>query len=163
MPLKACSQSACLLCCTDDDCDGHRETREAAKEKDSILEGTNWINKLAAEKRALAVLPGVFHEPSFHYLDETAYLWSLNDFFANPKWRDDAIRRSKRNREWRQQTQIRTTNSSKKSKKRSKNINSITEVDKICSKDNCAVTKSAKESQKQRFTRIMDTLYNQSL
>ena len=91
--LQDCSQLACFNCCDDENCEVHSDRR-------AILEGRNTINILASEKRKLAIIPGSFRETSFHYLGETAYLWSLSDFFANPKWRDDAIRRSKRNKEY---------------------------------------------------------------
>eukprot|EP00957_Ditylum_brightwellii_P039891 3020343-Ditylum_brightwellii.AAC.1 len=67
-----------------------------AKMNDSILDGTTLINRAASTKRALAILPGTFREPAFHYLGETLKIWSLREFFANPKWRDDALRKSKR-------------------------------------------------------------------
>jgi len=183
-----CSQSACLACCTDEGCDGHRETREMTKKNDSILDGTNWINKLASEKRALAIPPGVFHETSFHYLDETVYLWDLKEFFANPKWRDDAIRRSKRNKELRQQTTTQTiigkaiTNTKSPSKQQQQqqqtnrkrksadsNLNSCKfntnlNEDMICSnKGSNRNTIALKGNRRQRFKLIMDTLYDQSL
>ncbi len=88
-----CSQLACFNCCDDENCEVHSDRR-------AILEGRNYINILASEQRKLAIIPGSFRETSFHYLGETAYLWSLTDFFANPKWRDDAIRRSRRNKEY---------------------------------------------------------------
>mmetsp|Transcript_8600 Transcript_8600/g.12256 ORF Transcript_8600/g.12256 Transcript_8600/m.12256 type:complete len:102 (+) Transcript_8600:70-375(+) len=54
----SCSQQSCSRCCSDPDCEGHRDLRESAKLKESILNGTSLVNRLAARKRALAVRPG---------------------------------------------------------------------------------------------------------
>ena len=99
------------------------------------MDGSSWINKQAARKRALAVRKGSFRESSFHYLGmcktvfefngfkvskisssflrlkshyiklqraitgETLLLWDVKQYMSNSKWRDDALRRSRKNRE----------------------------------------------------------------
>lgn len=94
--ISACSQMACLPCCSDTQCEGHKEAREKALLDSAILNGTSEINLKAAAKRKLAIVPGSFREPAFAYLGETAMLWSLRDYMAVPKWRDDAVRRSRK-------------------------------------------------------------------
>uniref|UniRef100_A0A7S4J602 Uncharacterized protein n=1 Tax=Odontella aurita TaxID=265563 RepID=A0A7S4J602_9STRA len=139
--LEACSQRVCLKCCTDKDCAGHREKRALAKKNDAILSGTSWVNRMAAEKRALAVKPGtLFREPAIHYLGETVQVWSLSEFFKVPKWREDAVRRSRKNRE----RMERFEGSSRKKRKRA-----------------CSV--ASKKSRRLRASNIMEELYQKSL
>uniref|UniRef100_A0A7R9VVV6 Uncharacterized protein n=1 Tax=Pseudictyota dubia TaxID=2749911 RepID=A0A7R9VVV6_9STRA len=139
--LLSCSQLACFKCCTDPDCVGHRDKRALAKKNDAILAGTSWINRMAAEKRALAVKPGtLFREPAVHFLGDTVLVWSLAEFFKVPKWREDAIRRSRKNRE-------RMEKSEELSGRKKKRVRSV----------------ASKESRKKRAHRIMERLYQESL
>ena len=62
------------------------------KEK-SILDGTNWVNKFAAEKRRQAIRRGAFREERFEFMGETLIIWSLKDFFEKDMWKEDAIER----------------------------------------------------------------------
>jgi hypothetical protein len=94
----ACIQSACLSCCSDLQCEGHREARENAQWKEAVLNGTTEIHIKAKVKRASAVLPGSFREPGFLYLHQTITLWDRNKFMKNKKWKEDAIRRSEKRR-----------------------------------------------------------------
>lgn len=95
---SGCSQQACLKCCSDENCDGHRALRGEKRRQDEIFAGTHNINRLARRQRSLAVKNRAFTEPSFHFLNETLLIWSSKDFLANPKWREDAIRRSVKNK-----------------------------------------------------------------
>jgi hypothetical protein len=92
----ACIHSACLACCSDLQCKGHREARENAQWKEAVLTGTTDIHIKAKSKRASAVLPGSFREPGFLYLNQTITLWDRNKFMKNKKWKEDAIRRSEK-------------------------------------------------------------------
>mmetsp|Transcript_19480 Transcript_19480/g.45313 ORF Transcript_19480/g.45313 Transcript_19480/m.45313 type:complete len:106 (-) Transcript_19480:66-383(-) len=51
---------------------------------------------MAAAKRKTEVLPGAFHEPNFIYLRQTIQIWNIREYMKNPKWREDAIRRSEK-------------------------------------------------------------------
>jgi len=161
---QSCSQQACLKCCTDDDCEGHREQRESAREKDLILEGNHYINKMAAQIRAKAIPPGRCRESSIKYTSETLTIWSLKQYMANPKWRDDAVRRSKRkagllekdrlNKNLKRQMEDgRSTNNKKKSKG---NDEGYTVLD-------AQVMKKGGLNRAQRFKNIMNDLYVKSL
>ena len=44
----------------------------------------------------MKVAPGRFAEESIHYLGDTVCIWDLNEFLSNRKWREDAVRRSRR-------------------------------------------------------------------
>ena len=57
---------------------------------------------LANDKRKLRIPPHTFRESSFEYLGETIQLWSLKEYFKVDKWREDAIRKSRRNAEARE-------------------------------------------------------------
>jgi len=156
---RSCSQSACLKCCTDDRCEGHREQRESAKEKDLIIEGKHYINRMAAHERARAIPPGKFHESSIKYTRETLTIWSLEQYMANPKWRDDAVRRSKRKAELLAKDRL-NENLKKQietKKKRSK------ESEESVTVTNCQSMKKVGQNRSQRFKAIMDNLYVKSL
>ena len=90
----ACSQSACIACCSDLQCEGHREARENAQWKEAVLKGTTDVQKRAKAKRASAILPGTFREPGFLFMNQTITIWDREQFMANKKWREDAIRRA---------------------------------------------------------------------
>ena len=44
----------------------------------------------------MKVAPGRFAEESIHYLGDMVCLWDVNQFMSNRKWREDAVRRSRR-------------------------------------------------------------------
>jgi len=96
----ACSQLACMKCCTDiDGCEGHRAMREEKRRQEEILDGTSAVNVRAAKQRRMTVTPGAFPgEPAFRYLQESLIVWDCRQYLDNPKWREDAIRRSERNK-----------------------------------------------------------------
>jgi hypothetical protein len=91
---RACSQAACISCCTDVACEGHKEAREAAQWKEDVLKGTTDVQQQAKAKRAMAVLPGSFRESGFLFLNQTITIWNRQEFMSNKKWREDAVRRA---------------------------------------------------------------------
>ena len=91
-----CVQSACIQCCTDPTCEPHREARETLRKNQAILDGTDVITRMATKKRSSKVAKGAFKEPNIHYFGETVLLWNVREFMDNTKWRETAIRRSKR-------------------------------------------------------------------
>ena len=91
-----------MTCCSDNHCATHAEVREQAHWKEQVLAGTAPIQILANEKRLKAITPGRFKEGNFSYLGDTVVAWDLKQYFSNPAWRDDAIRKSKKRktRQW---------------------------------------------------------------
>ena len=94
--LIGCSQLACLSCCTDTDCEGHRETREQAKWRQEVIAGTTMVQKKAAQKRSHSIIDKAFREKNFVYVNQTILLWSLEEYLEHPKWREDAVRRAEK-------------------------------------------------------------------
>jgi len=133
---RGCSQSACLHCCTDTKCEGHKEIREKARLDEAILNGTTDIQIEAAMKRASAILPGTFREKAFQYHSETSVLWSFNDYMAVPKWKEDTIRKSLKRSRRRESTKA--------------------------SPGDISSAVQRKVNRKQRFKRVMDDLYKKS-
>ena len=94
----------------------------------------------------MAVTPGAFPgEPAFRYLQESLVVWDCRQYLDNPKWREDAIRRSERNKRAREVFVAAGGGSGSKKeeggpKKRKK-----------------------EEGRKRRFQRIMNELYEASV
>jgi hypothetical protein len=100
---EGCTQSACLLCCTDvSGCEPHSKSRAQAQWRKDVLEGATEIQRLAAQRRKLRIpeVPGkrFFRESGFVYQGDTVVIWDLHKYARNAKWRDDAIRKSLRRR-----------------------------------------------------------------
>lgn len=93
-----CPKQACVKCCDLPSCEPHREAREALRRRESLLDGTDWITRMAAQKRASRVAPGMFFDGDVRYFGETVVIWSVDEFWSNQKWREDAVRRSRNNR-----------------------------------------------------------------
>lgn len=91
-----CLQSACIQCCTDPTCEPHREAREALRKTQSILDGTDAITRMATQKRNSKVAKGAFKDSNIQYFGETVVIWNIREFMSVTKWREDAVRRSKR-------------------------------------------------------------------
>lgn len=89
-----CSQAACISCCSDLQCEGHKEARENAQWKEDVLKGTTDVQKRAKAKKASAVIPGSFHESGFLFLNQTITIWNRKEFMSNKKWKEDAVRRA---------------------------------------------------------------------
>ncbi len=64
--------------------------------KEKVLAGTTDVQKQAAQLRRNRLTPGTFREPLFQYVGDSIVLWNLRDYVKNPKWREEAIRKSKR-------------------------------------------------------------------
>jgi len=93
---RGCSDSACLLCCTDENCAAHAESREKAKCNDNILNRTTDIAHEAKRQRGCALKPGTFREGGFLFTEQSIKIWDIGEFMANQKWKEDAIRRSQK-------------------------------------------------------------------
>lgn len=143
----ACSQLACIKCCTDiDGCEGHRALREEKRRQDEILAGTSAVNVRAAKQRKMTVTPGAFPgEPAFRYLQESLIVWDCRQYLDNPKWREDAIRRSERNKRAREVFVAAAVSGSNTKKE-----------------EEDGPKKRKKEGRKRRFQRIMNELYDAS-
>lgn len=141
-PHAACSQLACIKCCTDiDGCEGHRALRDERRRQEAILAGTHAVNVRAAQQRKMAVTPGAFPgEPALRYLRESLIVWDCRQYLDHPRWREDAIRRSERN-------------------KRAREVFAAPEAE----EDETGASKKKKEGRKRRFQRIMNELYEASV
>lgn len=51
---------------------------------------------MATHKRKCKVVKGAFHDSNIQYFGETVVIWNIREFMNVTKWREDAIRRSKR-------------------------------------------------------------------
>jgi len=67
-------------------------------DKAAIMNGVHPIQILAAEKRSKAIPPSsnLFKEKAFRYMGESVLIWSLDEYFSDPKRRQDAIRKSEK-------------------------------------------------------------------
>lgn len=95
---RGCTQSACVTCCDDKSCATHNEAREQSQWKEQVLSGSTPLQLRAKEKRSKAIPVGRFKERDFSYLGDSVVLWDLQQYLANPTWREDAIRKSKKRR-----------------------------------------------------------------
>lgn len=68
----------------------------ALRKNQSILDGNDIITRLATQKRKCKVVKGAFHDSNIQYFGETVVIWNIREFMNVTKWREDAIRRSKR-------------------------------------------------------------------
>jgi hypothetical protein len=91
-----CGQNACLACCEDMQCEVHKESRDLAKWREMVLAGKTSIQQKAKEKRSKLLRKGRFRESEFVYLGDTIMIWNIHDYTANPKWKDDALRKASR-------------------------------------------------------------------
>jgi hypothetical protein len=136
--VKGCAQTACTLCCSDETCEKHKRLREQAEWKEQVISGTTWVQSEAKMKRSKLLKHGRFREPGFVYQGDTVIIWSLRDYVSNPKWREDALRKSNRRR-------ARTTDAIE--------ANDLTQ--KLLNKP--------KRNRRKRFHRMMEILYKKSL
>ena len=96
----------------------------------------------------MAVTPGAFPgEPAFRYLQESLVVWDCRQYLDNPKWREDAIRRSERNKRAREVFVAAGAAGSGSTKKE---------------EEEDGPKKRKKEGRKRRFQRIMNELYEAS-
>ena len=92
---EGCTQTCCVQCCEDSDCQVHKKAKEQRHWREQVLAGTTEIQRFAAEKRRQK-LAGRWREPAFVYMGETIVLWDLRAYMKNLKWKEDAIRKSRR-------------------------------------------------------------------
>lgn len=95
-PAKGCTMQCCVTCCNDSVCEVHMKLKEQKVWKKSVLAGTTDVQKQAALLRKRRLAPGTFREPLFMYVGDSIVLWNLRDYVKNPKWKEEAIRKSKR-------------------------------------------------------------------
>jgi len=140
---EGCTQAACLNCCDDDGCEKHKKGKEQAIWKRQVLEGTTDIQVMAKRIRSRVIPKKRFREQGFAYAGDTVVIWNLREYLRNPKWREDALRKSSRRK-------IRSENRSDESK------TSPTKV--------VARTKQSRlASRRRRFRRFIEERYKQSL
>eukprot|EP00977_Amphora_coffeiformis_P015495 scaffold4525_cov132-Amphora_coffeaeformis.AAC.3 len=111
---RECPAHACHVCCTTTatttTCPKHAAMRAKQQWRQRVLEGKTDVQLFAAAKRK-ALLPkhgGKFHrESGFVYAGDTVVIWNLREYYDNPKWRDDARRRSIRRQQTEHDTAVR--------------------------------------------------------
>jgi hypothetical protein len=135
--VKGCAQTACTQCCCDETCEKHKRLREQAEWKEQVISGTTWVQSEARMKRSKLLKHGRFREPGFVYQGDTVIIWSLRDYVSNPKWREDALRKSNRRR-------ARTT-------------------DAIEATDLTEKLSKPRRNRRKRFHRMMEILYRKSV
>ena len=93
----------------------------------------------------MTVTPGAFPgEPAFRYLQESLIVWNCRQYLDNPKWREDAIRRSERNKRAREVFVAAAGSGSTKKE------------------EDGPKKRKKEEGRKRRFQRIMNELYEAS-
>lgn len=135
---KKCSQQACAQCCNDTQCEAHQQFRL----RESIINGTHPVQIRAKKQRSLAVQSNTFREKGFKYMGETVLIWSFDTYMDNPKWKEEAIRKMKKN--------FIIIN------------NSRTRVNQLKRKQ-FGTSVPDGEGQKKRFSRVMQYLYEKSI
>ena len=93
---EGCTVRCCVTCCNDNACDVHMKVKEQKAWKESVLVGSTDVQKQAALLRKRRLAPGTFHEPLFMYVGDSIVLWNIREYIKNSKWREEAIRKSKR-------------------------------------------------------------------
>mmetsp|Transcript_6909 Transcript_6909/g.10496 ORF Transcript_6909/g.10496 Transcript_6909/m.10496 type:complete len:186 (-) Transcript_6909:105-662(-) len=93
---RGCTENACLQCCDNENCEAHAESREKAKYNDDLLKRNTDIARRAKRQRSLALRPGSFKEVGFSFTEQSIKIWDIHEFMSNQKWKDDAVRRSKK-------------------------------------------------------------------
>lgn len=88
--------------------------------------------------------PSLFKEPNFQYLGDTVVIWNLKEYLDQPKWREDALRRSLKRRQ--REESLAMTSASKK----------------ICFVSLPGADIKSK-SRRKRFRAIVEALYQKSL
>jgi hypothetical protein len=123
---------------------------------------------LATQKRKCKVAKGAFHESNIQYFGETVVIWNIRDFMNVTKWREDAIRRSKRK-------VVDNSGSAGgvgvgRGKKRGRNNNDDSSVgsknnldDGVGAATTTPASKKPKLSRKKKFTQVCQVLLENSL
>jgi hypothetical protein len=95
---EGCDMGACLACCTNLACLPHKRGREVAAWKLQVLAGTTPVQLLAADlrRRRIPLKQRFVREPGFVYTGDTIVIWNIREYLANPKWKEEAIRKTLR-------------------------------------------------------------------
>ena len=117
---EGCHEAACLACCEDMTCVPHKRPREQALFRAQVLEASTDIQRRAADLRARKIPDKrrFVREPSLAYTGDTIVIWNVREYLANPKWRDDAVRKSLRRQERSESTQAKSRTGLGSSRKR---------------------------------------------
>jgi hypothetical protein len=63
-----------------------------------VWNGTSEVQRDAKNKRAKLITNKAgqmrFREPGFVYMGDTVMIWNFQDYLQNPKWKEDALRKS---------------------------------------------------------------------
>jgi hypothetical protein len=89
-----------MKCCDDEGCDVHKDQREQSLFREQVMNGTSDVQRQAKGKRSKSIEKKgrLFREPGFTYIGDTVIIWSLREYLANPKWKEDALRKSSKRR-----------------------------------------------------------------
>mmetsp|Transcript_35472 Transcript_35472/g.62265 ORF Transcript_35472/g.62265 Transcript_35472/m.62265 type:complete len:206 (-) Transcript_35472:232-849(-) len=158
---RNCLHQACVKCCTSPTCEPHREARSVLKKKESILDGTDWITRTAAKKRSSKVARGVFFDSDIQYFGETVVIWDVNEFMEVPKWREDAMRRSRNRKDGNGHLDLSVSVAGGGKKRRRREEESVAVAVAAGNKEGNGKKKTV--SRKKRFKNICDELYQKSL
>ena len=108
-----CPLTACLACCTIDECIVHQKSKEKAHFRSQVLSSTTLAQQLWRQVQAQSVSKKRFREPAFQHVSDTLTIWNVRQFLlvderpgrernGDPTLerhhRDDAIRKSLRRR-----------------------------------------------------------------
>jgi len=96
MSREGCTRQACLQCCSDDNCESHRKSKENAIWKQQVLSGTTDVQNMVNAIRKKTIRKGRFREIGFRYQGDTVIIWDLREYRRNSKWKEDAMRKSAR-------------------------------------------------------------------
>jgi len=166
----------CLKCCTDEDCPVHKEQREQVLWKEQVMKGMTPQQKSLRDQVMKKQIPkGRFREPGFTYLGDTVILWSLQEYFNHPKWKEDAIRKSqKRNQLY---VVVPTTTTPQRRRRGNPPLTTTTtsttgripstlpsnNYHSAPSSSSSSIRRCFNNRRKKRFHRIVEQLYQQSL
>ena len=66
--------------------------------REQIMSGTTAVQLALQTKKSKAIGKGRFREPGFTFMGDTVIIFSLKEYLANPKWKDDALRKANKRR-----------------------------------------------------------------
>ena len=130
-----------------------------------MLDGTDRITQAAKKKRESRAGPGAFHDSNLHYFGDTVVIWDVKEFMANPKWREDAMRRSRNRKDGSMKlVDLGAVAGKKKRKRRGGDVEEAgVAAGKKGGEDKKGGGQKKPSSRKKRFEAICDRLYQQSL
>jgi hypothetical protein len=108
---------------------------------------------MATKKRASKVAKGAFKDTNIQYFGETVVIWNIREFMSVTKWREDAVRRSKRKLDC-----VGGSNSSSIARRNNcNNDNNLLDGNAALS------SKKPKQSRRKKFAEVCDVLLQNSL